>query len=162
MIHQSFVKIDSSQFDVPIGPNRAAMASPDLKDRRIECPSAEIVDNDPFIPAFTIAISQSCRGRLVYDTDDIQSRNRLAAIIHELMNRGTQVILVTHRLTEIPAGITHVLGVKNGQILLHGKREEILADETLKKLRDHGGKLVRLDAFAYLHKEAGKVNFFND
>jgi molybdate transport system ATP-binding protein len=65
---------------------------------------------------------------------DVQSRDRLAVIIQELMNRGTQVILVTHRLTEIPPGITHVLGVKNGQILLHGKREEILADETLKKL----------------------------
>jgi molybdate transport system ATP-binding protein len=65
---------------------------------------------------------------------DIQSRNRLAAIIHELMNRGTQVVLVTHRLTEIPPGITHVLGVSNGQILLHGKREEILVDEALKKL----------------------------
>ncbi len=65
---------------------------------------------------------------------DAQSRDRLAAIINELMNRGTQIVLVTHRLTEIVAGITHVLGVSNGQILLHGKREEILADETLKKL----------------------------
>jgi len=34
-------------------------------------------------------------------------------------------------------------------------------DETLKKLRDHGGKLVRLDAFAYLHKVPGEANFFN-
>jgi sucrose phosphorylase len=35
-------------------------------------------------------------------------------------------------------------------------------DETLKKLRDHGGKMIRLDAFAYLHKEPGQVNFFNE
>jgi sucrose phosphorylase len=34
-------------------------------------------------------------------------------------------------------------------------------DETFKKLRDHGGKLLRLDAFAYLHKEPGQTNFFN-
>jgi sucrose phosphorylase len=34
-------------------------------------------------------------------------------------------------------------------------------DKTLKKLREHGGKLVRLDAFAYLHKEPGEINFFN-
>ena len=34
-------------------------------------------------------------------------------------------------------------------------------DDTLKKLRSHGGKLVRLDAFAYLHKAPGQPNFFN-
>ena len=34
-------------------------------------------------------------------------------------------------------------------------------DETLKKLRDYGAKLVRLDAFAYLHKKPGMTNFFN-
>jgi sucrose phosphorylase len=34
-------------------------------------------------------------------------------------------------------------------------------DETLKKLRNHGGKIIRLDAFAYLHKKPGEVNFFN-
>ena len=34
-------------------------------------------------------------------------------------------------------------------------------DDTLKKLRNFGAKLVRLDAFAYLHKEPGMTNFFN-
>jgi len=34
-------------------------------------------------------------------------------------------------------------------------------EETLKKLRDYGANLVRLDAFAYLHKQPGMVNFFN-
>ena len=34
-------------------------------------------------------------------------------------------------------------------------------DETFRKLHDFGAKLVRLDAFAYLHKEPGKTNFFN-
>jgi len=32
----------------------------------------------------------------------------------------------------------------------------------VRTLRDHGGKLVRLDAFAYLHKEPGEKNFFNE
>jgi sucrose phosphorylase len=46
---------------------------------------------------------------------------------------------------------------------LNAQSEEVwnFYDETLKKLRDHGGRLVRLDAFAYLHKEPGQVNFFN-
>jgi sucrose phosphorylase len=34
-------------------------------------------------------------------------------------------------------------------------------DATLKKLHEYGAKLVRLDAFAYLHKEPGQTNFFN-
>lgn len=34
-------------------------------------------------------------------------------------------------------------------------------EETLKKLSDYGCKILRLDAFAYLHKEIGQTNFFN-
>jgi sucrose phosphorylase len=50
-----------------------------------------------------------------------------------------------------------------GQMDLNAQSEEVweFYDETLKKLREHGGKLVRLDAFAYVHKEPGKSNFFN-
>jgi sucrose phosphorylase len=51
-----------------------------------------------------------------------------------------------------------------GQMDLNAQSQEVwdFYDETLKKLRDHGGKLVRLDAFAYLAKEPGKSNFFNE
>lgn len=35
-------------------------------------------------------------------------------------------------------------------------------EETLKKLSDYGCKILRLDAFAYLHKEIGQTNFFNE
>jgi sucrose phosphorylase len=50
-----------------------------------------------------------------------------------------------------------------GQMDLNAQSEEVwnFYDETLKKLHDHGVKLVRLDAFAYLHKEPGQSNFFN-
>jgi len=50
-----------------------------------------------------------------------------------------------------------------GQMDLNGQSQSVwdFYDETLKKLRDHGGKLIRLDAFSYLHKEPGKTNFFN-
>ncbi|KAA5827784.1 glycosidase [Algibacter amylolyticus] len=34
-------------------------------------------------------------------------------------------------------------------------------EETLKKVSGFGGKILRLDAFAYLHKEIGQTNFFN-
>ena len=51
-----------------------------------------------------------------------------------------------------------------GQMDLNAQSQEVwdFYDETLKKLHDHGGKLVRLDAFAYLHKQPGEVNFFNN
>ena len=50
-----------------------------------------------------------------------------------------------------------------GQMDLNAKSKEVwdFYDETLKKLHDHGGRLIRLDAFAYVHKEPGEVNFFN-
>jgi len=50
-----------------------------------------------------------------------------------------------------------------GQMDLNAQSQEVwdFYDETLKKLHDHGGRLVRLDAFAYVHKEPGEVNFFN-
>ncbi|MBI9101874.1 MAG: hypothetical protein JEY99_05625 [Spirochaetales bacterium] len=35
-------------------------------------------------------------------------------------------------------------------------------EDTFKKLSSYGAKIVRLDAFAYLHKEAGSSNFFNE
>lgn len=34
-------------------------------------------------------------------------------------------------------------------------------EETLKKLNSYGCNIVRLDAFAYLHKQVGESNFFN-
>ena len=50
-----------------------------------------------------------------------------------------------------------------GQMDLNAQSEGVwdFYDATLKKLRDFGAKLVRLDAFAYLHKEPGMTNFFN-
>jgi sucrose phosphorylase len=50
-----------------------------------------------------------------------------------------------------------------GQMDLNAQSEEVWAfyDETLKKLHDYGASLVRLDAFAYLHKQVGMSNFFN-
>ncbi len=50
-----------------------------------------------------------------------------------------------------------------GQMDLNAQSEDVwnFYDETLKKLHEYGAKLVRLDAFAYLHKQPGMVNFFN-
>lgn len=50
-----------------------------------------------------------------------------------------------------------------GQMDLNARSELVwkFYDETLKKLSEYGAKVIRLDAFAYLHKEPGQPNFFN-
>lgn len=50
-----------------------------------------------------------------------------------------------------------------GQMDLNARSEQVWAfyDETLKKLGEYGARIIRLDAFAYLHKEPGQPNFFN-
>ena len=50
-----------------------------------------------------------------------------------------------------------------GQMDLNARSELVweFYDETLRKLSECGAKIVRLDAFAYLHKEPGQANFFN-
>jgi len=50
-----------------------------------------------------------------------------------------------------------------GQMDLNAKSEKVwdFYDETLRKLSEYGTKIIRLDAFAYLHKEPGQPNFFN-
>ena len=50
-----------------------------------------------------------------------------------------------------------------GQMDLNAQSQKVwdFYDRTFNKLSDHGGKLVRLDALAYLHKKPGEINFFN-
>jgi sucrose phosphorylase len=50
-----------------------------------------------------------------------------------------------------------------GQMDLNAESEVVweFYEETLKRLAGFGGKLIRLDAFAYLHKKPGLTNFFN-
>jgi sucrose phosphorylase len=50
-----------------------------------------------------------------------------------------------------------------GQMDLNASSELVwqFYDETLRKLSEYGAKIIRLDAFAYLHKEPGQPNFFN-
>ena len=50
-----------------------------------------------------------------------------------------------------------------GQMDLNARSEKVweFYDQTLRQLRDYGAKIIRLDAFAYLHKQPGEPNFFN-
>jgi len=50
-----------------------------------------------------------------------------------------------------------------GQMDLNARCESVweFYDETLRRLSQYGARIIRLDAFAYLHKEPGQPNFFN-
>ena len=50
-----------------------------------------------------------------------------------------------------------------GQMDLNAKSDNVwdFYRETFERLAGYGAKILRLDAFAYLHKEVGQVNFFN-
>ena len=50
-----------------------------------------------------------------------------------------------------------------GQMDVNAKSDLIweFYQETLEKVSGFGGKILRLDAFAYLHKQVGETNFFN-
>ncbi|MCH3885048.1 glycosidase [Tenacibaculum aquimarinum] len=50
-----------------------------------------------------------------------------------------------------------------GQMDVNAKSELVwdFYEETLKKVKSFGCKILRLDAFSYLHKEIGQTNFFN-
>jgi len=51
-----------------------------------------------------------------------------------------------------------------GQMDLNAASEQVwdYYEETLKRMKGYGAKIIRLDAFAYLHKEVGLTNFFNE
>ena len=60
-----------------------------------------------------------------FDGLDQSSRIDLAQIIDGLMDDSRTVILVTHRQSEIPPNISHVLALGDGKIIFKGKREDI-------------------------------------
>jgi molybdate transport system ATP-binding protein len=72
-----------------------------------------------------------------FDGLDAAAHLRLAKIINGLMNSERQIILVTHRLDEMPPNITHVMGLKVGKIYFQGKRDRMLSDTKLKGLYYH-------------------------
>ncbi|MFH1491000.1 MAG: ATP-binding cassette domain-containing protein [Pseudomonadota bacterium] len=65
---------------------------------------------------------------------DISSRNFLLEMIGTLMAGDLRVILITHRLEEIPPAITHVLFLKDGEVLLKGRKEKLFNHDTIQKV----------------------------
>jgi molybdate transport system ATP-binding protein len=69
-----------------------------------------------------------------FDGLDLQTRTQMAHCINTLMNGKQQVILVTHRITEVLPNISHILGIKEGKVLFQGERERVLVPGQIERL----------------------------
>jgi molybdate transport system ATP-binding protein len=69
-----------------------------------------------------------------FDGLDEASRQDLARIIDDLMDASRTVILVTHRQREILANISHVLGIRDGQVMFQGRRADVLTPSQMEYL----------------------------
>jgi len=65
---------------------------------------------------------------------DAPSRRQFEEGIRRLIREGLQIILVTNRMEEIPAAVSHVLCLKDGRVLCRGRKEDVLDRETLERL----------------------------
>jgi molybdate transport system ATP-binding protein len=93
---------------------------------------------------------------------DTQGRRRIKALIRATIEGQIPVILVTHRLAEIPSAVSHILAVKNGRIVYQGKRPATLSRQDLERLYAPGKRReialpVRPQPRVCGHRAAGRV-----
>ena len=69
-----------------------------------------------------------------FDGLDASSRTMFSETINLLMEHDLKILLITHRLEEIPENVTHVLCLKDCKIFAQGKKEDILNTQSLKRL----------------------------
>jgi iron complex transport system ATP-binding protein len=65
---------------------------------------------------------------------DIAALRELLGTMRRLAQSGTNLILVTHHLSEIVPEITHVILMKDGRVFRSGPRQEVLRKDTLSEL----------------------------
>jgi len=108
----------------------------------------------------------------VEDLDGIEGLStEKAVLICEKVNFAIEnnLELKTFNFNEVEQFRAEVLKIVNkkrsylGQMDVNAKSELVweFYEETLAKVKSFGCKILRLDAFAYLHKEVGQTNFFN-
>ena len=106
---------------------------------------------------------EDCRLELKLDQE--QSRALFEIIESELIqgnNPSHAIESLGYNVPEVAPlirGHLHLLG----QMDLNAESDSVWKyyQDTLNKLSDYGGQIIRLDAFAYLHKAVGESNFFN-
>jgi len=78
-----------------------------------------------------LIVDEPCEGL------DLNARETvLGAIEHLTRDPALTVVMVTHRVEEIPPGITHALILKEGRVLASGPKMETITSETLSAAMD--------------------------
>lgn len=72
-----------------------------------------------------------------FDGLDKSSRQQLMDIIEQLENK-IHVLLITHKINEIPKNITHIMVIKNGKIDSFGKKEQMKSIQSYMYTRHSG------------------------
>ncbi|RDJ00554.1 ATP-binding cassette domain-containing protein [Dyella solisilvae] len=62
---------------------------------------------------------------------DLASRRQFLESLRELARHGTTLLLVTHHIEEILPEIRHVVLLRDGRLLRHGDKDEVLTDAAL-------------------------------
>lgn len=74
-----------------------------------------------------------------FDGLDPDSRELLARALGALAARGTQLLLVSHRVEELIPELTHVIGLREGRVLWQGPRRRVLTARNLSRLYGRPG-----------------------
>lgn len=75
-----------------------------------------------------------------FENLDLDHRQKLSRLLETLIQKGTQLFLVTHRLELIPPSISHVMALKNGRIFDMGRKEKMLAPGMVARIYDTPSK----------------------
>lgn len=78
---------------------------------------------------------------------DLKACFQYLDIVRQLMRDGKTIILVTHRIHEIPPEVSRVVLLKNGQVVADGAKPEVLTSENLSRLFDTPVQLVYLNGY---------------
>ncbi|MCG6878821.1 MAG: ATP-binding cassette domain-containing protein [Deltaproteobacteria bacterium] len=82
---------------------------------------------------------------------DSRSRKDLKENLDDLIRIGVRLVLITHRFEELPSGITHVLQLKDGEIRLAGKKEQVLGSGVFsEETEENGNRSFALHDLPYL------------
>ena len=108
----------------------------------------------------------------IKDLDDIEEldqikKSEIVKKVNAVINQGTDLSAINLNLNQLTADkILKIIDRKCtylGQMDVNARSSLVwdFYEETLIKLKNFGCQILRLDAFAYLHKEVGQSNFFN-
>lgn len=78
---------------------------------------------------------------------DLKACFQYLDIVRRLMRDGKTIILVTHRIHEIPPEVSRVVLLKNGEVVADGEKSEILTSQNLSYLFDTPIQVMYLDGF---------------